>query len=61
MTQLERVMAKLINRDQVGFMRYEIITDSMKQSFMFMQIESDTQTLVFANSVTMQEESNRME
>lgn len=61
MTRLERVMAKLINRDQVGFMRHEIITDSTKKSFMFMQIDSDARILVFANSVTMQEEYNRME
>lgn len=61
MTRLERVMGKLINRAQAGFMRHEIITVSMKKSFMLMQIDSDTQILVFANSVNMQEEYNRMD
>lgn len=54
-------MGKLIHRDQVGFMKHEIIADSMKKSFMLMQIDSDTQTLVFANSVNIQEVCNRME
>lgn len=54
-------MDKLINRDQVGFMRHKIITDSMKKSFMLMQIDGDTQTLVFANSANIQEEWNRIE
>lgn len=54
-------MGKLIHRDQVEFMRHEIITDSMKKSFMLMQIDSDTQTLVFANSVNTLEVCNRME
>lgn len=52
-------MGKLINRDQVGFMRHEIIADSMEKGFMLMQTDSDTQTLVFANSVNMQEECGR--
>lgn len=60
-TRLERVMGKLINRDQVGFMRHEIIIDSMKKSFMLMQIDGDTQTLVFANAANMQEDCNRIE
>lgn len=59
-TRLERVMNKLIHRDQVGFMRHEIITDSLKKGFMLMQIDNDTQTLVFANSLNTQEVCNRM-
>lgn len=58
-TRLERVMDKLIHRDQVGFMRHETIIDSMKKSFMLIQIDSDTQTLVFANSVNIQEVYNK--
>jgi hypothetical protein len=54
-------MDKLIHRDQVGFMRHEIITDSLKKSFMLMQIDSDIQILVFANSINIQEVRNRME
>lgn len=50
-TILERVMDKLIHRDPVGFMRHERIMDKLKKSFMLMQIDNDTQTLVFANSV----------
>ena len=40
-------------------MRHETIIDSMKKSFMLMQIDSDTQTLVFANSVNIQEVCNK--
>lgn len=60
-TRLERLMNKLIHRGQVGFMRHEIITDSLKKGFMLMQIDNDTQTLVFANSINTQEVCNRME
>lgn len=60
-TRLERVMDKLIHKGQVGFMRHEIIADSLKKGFMLMQIDNDTQTLVFANSVNIQEVCNRME
>lgn len=52
-------MDKLIHRDQAGFMRHETIIDSMKKSFMLIQIDSDTQTLVFANSVNIQEVYNK--
>lgn len=54
-------MNKLIHRDQVGFMRHEIITDSLKKGFMLIQIDNDTQTLVFANSANTKEVCNRME
>lgn len=54
-TRLERGMCKLVHGDQVGFMRHEIITDTLKKGFMLMQINNDTQTLVFANYVNVQE------
>lgn len=60
-TILERVMDKLVNRDQVGFMRHKIITDSMKKSFMLIQIDGDTQIPVFANPANIQKEWNKIE
>ena len=60
MTILERVMDKLIHSDHVGFMRHERIMARLKKGFMLMQIDNDTQTLVFANSVNIQEVCNRM-
>lgn len=54
-------MDKLINRNQVGFMRHKVITDSMKKSFMLMQTDGDTQILLFASSADIQEEGNRIE
>lgn len=59
MTRVERIMGKLINRGQAGFMRHEIIAGRMKKSFMLMQTDSDAQTPMFANSVNTQEEGGR--
>ena len=59
MTRLKRVMNKLINRDRVGFIRHELITDDTMKSFMFIRIDSDR--LVFASSVNVQEDYNGIE